>query len=89
MTPWLGTRKRRTSGKELQREISFFVVSLNPAVRMFARLAQLVRYHPGFNPLPGRALNFGRPSLVILSVNRDVKPLVLVSLFIEMLGVSV
>ena len=31
---------------------------------------------PGFNPRPGRGLNFGRPSFATLSVDRDVKPLV-------------
>ena len=31
---------------------------------------------PGFNPRPGRGLNFGRPSFVTPSVDRDVKPLV-------------
>ena len=31
---------------------------------------------PGFNPPPGRALNFGRPSFATPSVDRDVKPLV-------------
>ena len=31
---------------------------------------------PGFNPRPGRRLNFGRPSFATLSVDRDVKPLV-------------
>ena len=30
---------------------------------------------PGFNPRPGRGLNFGRPSFVTTSVDRDVKPL--------------
>ena len=32
---------------------------------------------PGFNPRPGRGLNLGRPSFATLSVDRDVKPLVL------------
>ena len=32
---------------------------------------------PGFNPRPGRGLNFGRPSFTTPSVDRDVKPLVL------------
>ena len=31
---------------------------------------------PGFNPRPGRELNFGRPSFATLSVDRDVKLLV-------------
>ena len=31
---------------------------------------------PGFNPRPGRGLNFGRPSFATPSVDRDVKPLV-------------
>ena len=31
---------------------------------------------PGFNPRPGRWLNFGRPSFATPSVDRDVKPLV-------------
>ena len=31
---------------------------------------------PGFNPWPGRGLNFGRPSFATPSVDRDVKPLV-------------
>ena len=31
---------------------------------------------PGFNPWPGRGLNFGRPSFARPSVDRDVKPLV-------------
>ena len=31
---------------------------------------------PGFNPRPGRGLNFGRPSFAAPSVDRDVKPLV-------------
>ena len=31
---------------------------------------------PGFNPRPGRGLNFGRLSFAIPSVDRDVKPLV-------------
>ena len=30
---------------------------------------------PGFNPRPGRGLNFGRPSFATPSVDRDVKPL--------------
>ena len=30
----------------------------------------------GFNPRPGRRLNFGRPSFATPSVDRDVKPLV-------------
>ena len=28
----------------------------------------------GFNPRPGRELNFGRPSFTTPSVDRDVKP---------------
>ena len=32
---------------------------------------------PGFNPRPGRGLNFGLPSFATPSVGRDVKPLVL------------
>ena len=31
---------------------------------------------PGFNPRPGRELNFGRPSFATPSVDRDVKLLV-------------
>ena len=31
---------------------------------------------PGFNPQPGRGLNFGRPSFATPSVDRDVKSLV-------------
>ena len=31
---------------------------------------------PGFNPWPGRGLNFGRPSFATLSVDKDVKQLV-------------
>ena len=31
---------------------------------------------PGFNPRPGRGLNFGRPSFTTPSVDRDIKPLV-------------
>ena len=31
---------------------------------------------PGFNPRPGRGLNFVRPSFATPSVDRDVKPLV-------------
>ena len=31
---------------------------------------------PGFNPRPGRGLNFGRPSFATPSMDRDVKPLV-------------
>ena len=31
---------------------------------------------PGFNPRPGRGLNFGRPSFATPSVDRGVKPLV-------------
>ena len=31
---------------------------------------------PGFNPRPGRGLNFGRPSFATPSVDREVKPLV-------------
>ena len=31
---------------------------------------------PGFNPRPGRGLNFGRPSFATLPVDRDVNPLV-------------
>ena len=31
---------------------------------------------PGFNPRPGRGLNFGIPSFATPSVDRDVKPLV-------------
>ena len=31
---------------------------------------------PGFNPWPGRGLNFRRPSFATPSVDRDVKPLV-------------
>ena len=31
---------------------------------------------PGFNPWPGRGLNFGRPSFATPSVDWDVKPLV-------------
>ena len=31
---------------------------------------------PGFNPRPGRGLNFGRSSFATPSVDRDVKPLV-------------
>ena len=30
---------------------------------------------PGFNPRPGRGLNFGRPLFATPSVDRDVKPL--------------
>ena len=30
---------------------------------------------PGFNPRPGRGLNFGRLSFATPSVDRDVKPL--------------
>ena len=51
------------------------------AVHMCARLAQLVRsltanqkVPAGFNPRPGRGLNFGRPSFATPSVDRDVKP---------------
>ena len=40
-----------------------------------ARLAQLVRSLT--TNQPGRGLNFGRPSFVTPSVDRDVKPLVL------------
>ena len=46
------------------------------------RLAQLVRFSdyqpegPGFNPRPGRGLNFRRPSFATPFVDRDVKPLV-------------
>ena len=31
---------------------------------------------PGFNPRPGRGLNFRRPSFATPSVDRDVKPFV-------------
>ena len=31
---------------------------------------------PGFNPQPGRGLNFGRTSFATPSVDRDVEPLV-------------
>ena len=31
----------------------------------------------GFNPRPGRGLNFGRPSFATQSVDKDVKPLIL------------
>ena len=31
---------------------------------------------PGFNPRPGRGLNFGRPSFATPFADRDVKPLV-------------
>ena len=52
---------------------------------MCARLAQLAKSltvkpeGPGFNPRPGQGLNFGRLSFATPSMDRDVKPLALVS----------
>ena len=40
------------------------------------KISDYQREGPGFNPPPGRGLNFGRPSFATPSVDRDVKPLV-------------
>ena len=45
-------------------------------VGTFGKISDYQPEGPGFNPRPGRELNFGRPSFATPSVDRDVKPLV-------------
>ena len=41
------------------------------------KIAECQPEGPGFNPWPGRGLNFGRPSFATPSVDKNVKPLIL------------
>ena len=62
----------------LIREFLFFITFINVVCEAgtVGKISDYQPEGPGFNPRPGRGLNFGRPSFATPSVDRDVKPLV-------------
>ena len=65
-------RRRKWERREKGRECNTRVWEVGTV----GKISDCQQEEPGFNPRPGRGLNFGRPSFATPSVDRDVKPLV-------------